>query len=229
MIVFSDTLDLLWKLKGLDQTVATGLKAIADTDKAVAEGKSRVDEAVGKLKEAKDATAALRKQHKEVEAELAKLDARIKQLEQKGGAAGITAADKQRVHVDEFEMQGLELLDQIPLSEASEAKAQEELTRQRALLDESTDRAVKTAAEKQPEIDGAIAKRTAALSGISTPVLEAYETVQANHPGGALCYIDNDTCSECSGTLSISYISQVKARAELHHCPDCYRIHDYRA
>ncbi|MEE9311011.1 MAG: hypothetical protein V3V10_01240, partial [Planctomycetota bacterium] len=137
---FAATLDALWELQKLDHIVAEGLHEIASSEKAVVEATSRVRTAEETLRQAKAATSELRKQHKDVEVELARLDTRIKQLEDQGGAAGVTAAGKQREHVDEFEMKGLELLDEIPANEKVEVKLQEELERQQSLLAESSER-----------------------------------------------------------------------------------------
>ncbi|MDC1142948.1 hypothetical protein OAU50_07635 [Planctomycetota bacterium] len=228
MADFAGVLDSLWALQALDSTVAKSKREIADAEKALETAQSRVIVAEGVLKTAQDATAELRRQHKEVENELAKLDTRIKQLEQQGGVAGMRAADKQREHVDEFEMKGLELLEKIPDLEAAESKAQEKLTRQETLAAESNERAKAVSIERTTSIDDALKQRKEMLPAISEIALEVYEMSQAKHAGSALCYTVDEICDGCSGSLTRSHISQLKARAEIIRCPHCRRIHDSR-
>lgn len=226
---FAATLDTLWELQKLDQIIAEGLRDIASSEKAVVEATNRVQTAGDKLKQTKDATNELRRKHKEVEEELARLDKRIEKLESQGGVAGITAADKQREHIDEFEMEGLELLDEIPANEKAETKLQEELERQQSLLAESTERVVVVAEKSLPESESAKVRRRELLPTIAEPILEKYENAQAKHAGSAICYSKDEVCQGCSGGLTRAHESQVRNRNEVILCPHCYRIHDIKS
>ncbi|MHC4841719.1 MAG: hypothetical protein ACYTDT_12345, partial [Planctomycetota bacterium] len=76
MTGFAQTLASLWKLQNLDHIVSEAGLAIASAEQAVETAGSRVSAAEDVLEKAKSETSELRKQHKEVEQELAKLDSR---------------------------------------------------------------------------------------------------------------------------------------------------------
>lgn len=226
MAGFADSLDALWALQKHDAQIVKQQKAIAKASRDRALEQTRADEAKTKLDAEREKLRKLKLQHKELEAELQRLDARVTQLDAQGTQAGNNAAVKTRVHVEQLETQGLELLDAVSAQEAAMQTAEAELEiRNQGLLTvvQATEQA---AAAAQRELDTLAELRTAATKLVAAEVLSIYDEVNARHPGNALGHLEGDYCASCQGNLNTQLLMQVRARREILRCPQCLRILD---
>ncbi|MBZ0135120.1 MAG: hypothetical protein K8I27_01960 [Planctomycetes bacterium] len=226
MSEFSASLDSLWAVQKHDKQLVRERERVAKAARDLAAEQAKVDAGAAKLEQEREKLRLLKKQHKDLEGELQRLDSRVKQLEAQGTEKGTEAAAKQRANIDEMETEGLDLLAQISAQEGEVEKFQEALRlRNEALL-----AATRTTGEQTRTAEEAIEKATGERHGAAGQVvpelLSVYDEVNARHPGNALCHIEGEFCAGCQGALNSQLTMQVRARREILRCPNCARILD---
>lgn len=226
MTTFAESLDSLWAVQKHDKQLRSEQERIAKASRDLAHEQGKVDKAKQALEGEREKLRQLKNQHKELEGELQRLDARVKQLESQGTEAGTEAAAKQRGKIDELEMNGLELLEQISAQEISVEKAEAELRQRDEALLKVANTTTETTKKSQELIDKAAADRAEAAKLVVPELLAVYDEVNARHQGNAICHIEGEFCTGCQGELNSQLTMQVRARREVLRCPNCARILD---
>jgi predicted nucleic acid-binding Zn-ribbon protein len=223
---FAQMLDSLWVVQDLDQQMLA-LKERAD--KAAKEARHANDrhaKAVAASGAALQKLAAAKAKQSEVEAEIKRLEKRVRQLEGDAAASSVDAVTKHRAQIDELETQGLE---QIELVQALEVA----LVQSKQNAETEQQKAAHQAAVAAQEADF-VAKAMEPLArtmqevtaGIAPEVLTTYQSAHARWPGKALCRVVESYCEGCRAEINQQHVVRVKARAEIIRCPHCLRIHD---
>jgi predicted nucleic acid-binding Zn-ribbon protein len=226
MAGFADSLDALWAVQKHDAQIVKEQKRIAKASQERAHEQSKVDAAKAKFDAEREKLRHHKTTQKELEDELQRMDARVKQLEAQGTEAATKGAEKQRVKIDELETDGLELLAAIAVQDAAVKLAEAELRAREEALAAVVAATAQVTAAAQASLDKLSALRTAATAAIEPKLLTVYDEVNARHPGNALCHIEGDFCAGCQSNLNTQLLMQVRARREILRCPQCLRILD---
>lgn len=223
---FAPMLDALWVVQDLDQQILA-LKERAD--KALKEARHANDrhaKAVAASGAALQKLAAAKTKQSEIEAEIKRLEKRVRQLEGDAAASSVEAVAKHRTQIDELETQGLEQIELVQSLEVALVQAKQNVETE--LL-----KAGQQAAASAAEADF-VAKAMEPLTrmmqevagGIAPEVLATYQSAHARWPGKALCRVLDGYCEGCRAEINQQHVVRVKARAEIIRCPHCLRIHD---
>ena len=220
------TLDALWVIHHLDEEIVRHQARIDKDNRANTNEQGRVKLAETRLSDEIETLRKLKVQHRELEGELKRMDARVTQLDQQGTTTGMEAAAKQRDKIDDMETQGLELLGAITAQEGRIKEAEEHLKQRQEGLDASIKATGVSSGEAQQAIDGLQAQRATACATVPPELLHVYEDVQARNPGSALTRVKDGYCAACQGELRPQLSVQIRQRAEIIRCPHCGRILD---
>lgn len=226
MAEFSESLEALWGVQKHDHAITSSQETINKATRDNDAAQVKVGNAETKLASAQANLRKLQHEHRELESELQRLDTRVKQLEAQGTEVGMTASAKQRVKIDELEMQGLDLLTAIATAESDVQAAKSELAAQQTVRDGVFKANAAVIAAAQAVIDAELAARALAADKVVPELLHVYEEVNARFPGNALCRVEGEYCSKCQSELRPQLVMQIKTRAEIIRCPNCLRIID---
>ncbi|MCA8910436.1 MAG: hypothetical protein KDB82_01930 [Planctomycetes bacterium] len=226
MAEFSESLDSLWAVQKHDREIVRAQESIAKAERDIAAAQKKLDDAQTDLDARRETARKLHSEHKELEAELQRLDARVKQLEAQGTEAGMEAATKQRAHIDELEMKGLDLITAVATAEGEVEASEAALAGHQSAFEAVEKAAQEVVRTAEAAIEAQQNARAGAIEHVVPELLQVYDEVNARHPGKALCHIDGEFCAGCQAELRQQLIVQVKARAEILRCPNCLRILD---
>jgi len=218
----SDMLVVLEQLQKLDTSVHTEREKLARAERDLASRESQLEKSGQARQTAEQNLREGKSAHRDLEAELQQLDARIRKLEQEAGASGMQAVEKHRVQVDELENRGLELMEQVEqldkaLQEAVAAVARSEnlLAEAHAKLQQQRDRTQATEAEVG-------AARAPLIEILPEGARVAYADALESYPGSPLALIKDGFCAGCQGELNQQTV--VEAGTTLTQCPHCQRL-----
>ena len=206
---------------------------IADIESRLIE----TEELLSAREEAADAEAQavrLRKDQRELEAQLQALDAKVAPLETKLYSGEIRnpkelsdlqreveSLKAQRRKMDDEALAGLEVIE---VATASAREAKDELARIEAewLAGQEALRRDKAAAEEElVRLDRDRENRT---QGMDRGSLGLYETLRKAKNGRAVAKLDRGNCLGCRVTLPTNMVGQVRNAGTLVQCPRCERI-----
>ncbi|MBK8206189.1 MAG: hypothetical protein IPK87_05240 [Planctomycetes bacterium] len=224
MSTFAEYLDLLWQIQALDAASLQAREFMAREDMRASGTERGVDRLMKQRGDADAAYKLMEVRHRELEAELRRLDARIKQIE--GVPDSEAAVAKHREAIEALEMDGLNLLGDIDTQRAKVKQLDNEIEAQRKIAAIEREGAKATAREKQEVIDDLHRQREAIAANIPEEVLRVYDNSAQRHPGTAMVRTSTDFCAACSGELNMQLIMRAKARTEFVRCPHCSRILD---
>jgi predicted nucleic acid-binding Zn-ribbon protein len=187
--------------------------------------------------EAADAEAQadrLRKEQRELEAQLQALDARVGPLETKLYSGEIRNPKElsdlqkevellkaQRSKMDDEVLSSLEVLE---IATASAREAKDEAARIEAewIAGQSTLRSNKAVAEEElTRLDG---DRNVRIQGMDRNMLGLYENLRKVKNGRAVARLDRGNCLGCNVSLPTNMVSRVRQGDMLIQCPRCERI-----
>lgn len=229
MLTHVQSMDVLWKLTGLDEQLVRNSQARTRAKAELGKAAARLEDARKVHLAAQAALNKARADQKAAEDELKEHEQRLKRLEAEGTKHAIEALDNERRAVDELETRGLELLEGVQRAEAAELAA-----RQAQKAAEGQLEAAQAVAEGQFKVLDDEERSLREVRGITaapldTAVLEVYESANRANPGSALCRAAERLCGGCGGELTMQHVVRVRARSEIVRCPDCARIQDAAA
>lgn len=187
--------------------------------------------------EAADAQAQadrLRKDQRELEAQIQALDAKIGPLETKLYSGEIRnpkeLSDLQKelesfkTHRRKMDDEALGSLEVVEVATASAREAKDEAARIEAewIAGQSTLRETKASAEA--ELTRLDADRETRTQGMDRNMLGLYETLRKAKNGRAVARLDRGNCLGCNVTLPTNMVSRVRQADFLVQCPRCERI-----
>jgi predicted nucleic acid-binding Zn-ribbon protein len=195
------------------------------------------EELLAAREEAADAeaqTERLRKDQRELEAQLQALDAKVTAIETKLYSGEIRNPKelsdlqqesemfkKQRSKMDDEALAGLEVIE---VAAATAREAKDELARIEAewLQSQETMRSDKTKYEE--ELVRLDRDRETRTQGMDRSALGLYETLRKSKNGRAVARLDRGNCTGCHVTLPTNMVGQVRSAYSLIQCPRCERI-----
>lgn len=232
-----ETLRLLHEIVARDHDLARAHTHIAHAERETATALALVKKTVEAKARAAKALSEARAQAAETDAEIARLEARIRKLEDEAGSLVSgemirhtqEAIAKHRGQVDQLAEKGLDHLARVQELEADELRArlEHEAAELRLRNHEEIARAVHQA--EQGVIDAASNLRSLLLEKLPPEVLDVYESARRKNPDSALCYVEGALCAGCGGLLTTQYVHNVARRNEFAACPHCGRLHDIEA
>ncbi|MGE0688027.1 MAG: zinc ribbon domain-containing protein [Dehalococcoidia bacterium] len=223
----------LYGLQEVDLRRDTRRALIADIDSRLVE----TPELLEAREEAADAEAQaerLRKDQRELEAQIQALDAKIGPLETKLYSGEIRNPKElsdlqkelesfkaQRRKMDDEALSGLEVVE---VATASAREAKDEAARIEAewIASQSTLRETKASAEA--ELSRLDTDRETRTQGMDRNMLGLYETLRKAKNGRAVARLDRGNCLGCNVTLPTNMVSRVRQADFLVQCPRCERI-----
>ncbi len=223
----------LFALQEIDLRHDSRLVLITDIDARLGEteellaARETVQTAEGQLER-------LRRDQRDIDGQLADLDAKIAPIEKKLYDGSVRnpkdLTDHQRelnslkVRRDKLDDEGLALLDQVEAATATVAEAKEELRRIEAYwqADQEELRADRTRAEA--EHTRLQAERDHHARGMDPPAIRLYESLRSKKQGRAVARVERGVCQGCRTTLPTMAVQQVRTGSILVQCPRCERI-----
>lgn len=180
--------------------------------------------------------AALAREQKRIEDEVATLSAKIAKVSHRLYEEGLTSPkeaqdlqadlDSLQRHQRTLEDQILELMEQIEPLDVQIAEADERLSAIAA--DRDAQRASLAAAQGviDTEIEGLVAARNALVAPIPAGLLDEYERIRASSGGVGVARLSGPTCTGCHLSLAAAEVDAIRrAPADVYnHCPDCGRL-----
>lgn len=222
-------LDSLWLLQGLDQQILgfneRGSKAMREAKHAETRHQKAIENAAKALQQLR----AAKSKQADLEAEIRRLDARVRQLEGEAAATSIDAVTKHRAQIDELETQGIEQIELVMKLEldlqTAKQSVETELLKSRQQAEVAAQETGFVAAAIEP-----LARSYAEIAArISPELLASYQGANTRWPGAAMCKVQDGYCQGCRAEINQQHIVRVKSRAEIVRCPNCLRIHDVPA
>jgi hypothetical protein len=227
MSSFAESLDRLWEIQSLDAAIIAADKAIALEERRLQDQQKQIE----RTNQRKFALEADLKQmqikHREIEAELKRLDARISQIELVEGSG--SEVEKHRGAIDALETEGLTLITEMPERRAEIEGTDAEIAALREKLAQMGQAADAVRSREQSIIDAKRAEREQIAAQVPEEMLKVYDHVAERHPGQAMCGVKGEFCAACSGELTMHLVQRSKLRAEFVRCPHCSRVLDARA
>lgn len=180
--------------------------------------------------------AALTREQKRLEDEVATLTAKIAKVSHRLYDEGLTSPkeaqdlqadlDSLQRHQRTLEDQILELMEQIEPLDARIAEVDERLS---AIVADRDDQRASLAAAQgaiDAEIEGLVGARTALVSPIPPGLLDEYERIRAGSGGVGVARLSGATCTGCHLSLAAAEVDAIRrAPADVfNHCPDCGRL-----
>jgi predicted nucleic acid-binding Zn-ribbon protein len=206
---------------------------IADIESRLAE----TDELIEAREEAADAEAQadrLRKDQRELEAQIQALDAKVGPLEHKLYSGEVRNPKElsdlqkelemfkaQRRKMDDEALGGLEVIE---VATAGAREAKDEANRIEAAWIASQGTLRETKADAEAELERLEAERTVRTTGMDRNMLGLYETLRKSKNGRAVARLDRGNCLGCNVTLPTNMVSRVRQADFLVQCPRCERI-----
>lgn len=180
--------------------------------------------------------AALAREQKRLEDEVATLTAKIAKVSHRLYDEGLTSPkeaqdlqadlDSLQRHQRTLEDQILELMEQIEPLDAQIAEVDGRLTVVAA--DRDAQRASLAAAQGEidTEIDGLVGARAALVAPIPAGLLDEYERIRVASGGVGVARLSGATCTGCHLSLAAAEVDAIRrAPAEVfNHCPECGRL-----
>jgi predicted nucleic acid-binding Zn-ribbon protein len=180
--------------------------------------------------------AALAREQKRLEDEVATLSAKIAKVSHRLYEEGLTSPkeaqdlqadlDSLQRHQRTLEDQILELMEQIEPLDVQIAEADERLSA--IATDRDAQRASLAAAQGviDTEIEGLVAARNALVAPIPAGLLDEYERIRASSGGVGVARLSGPTCTGCHLSLAAAEVDAIRrAPADVYnHCPDCGRL-----
>ncbi len=237
MSAFPETLEVFWKLQALDVVIVASQREIAKQRGELQRAQARTAVAAADLKRSQDGLDKLRAASREDKAEIDRLDARIRQLEEQSGTStseaqikNVAAAlVKERAHLDERETESLERLEAMQAATASLDVVRGSLKKCEGEQAQVAQQAGGIVAAQEAVVAQRMQARAQITPALEQGVLEQYEVANRQNPGEGICLVDSSGCMGCSGELTQQQLSEVRARNQIVRCPNCHRILDWKA
>jgi predicted nucleic acid-binding Zn-ribbon protein len=223
----------LFGLQEIDLTRDSRRALVADIESRLGESEELVA-ARELVQSAASELEAVRRQQREIEAQLQDLDAKIAPVEKKlyGGSIRnpkeLTDLQKEddalKKHRGELDERGLELMERAEdasraLGEATQRLRTVEQSWQQDVADLQATR--ERAAREMVRLDEERQKRTA---GMERSALGLYESLRPKKSGRAVARIERGACQGCRLSLPTHVVQRARSAAALVQCPSCERI-----
>ena len=180
--------------------------------------------------------AALAREQKRLEDEVATLSAKIAKVSHRLYDEGLTSPkeaqdlqadlDSLQRHQRTLEDQILELMEQLEPLDAQIAEVDGRLSSVAADRDAQRASLAVAQGEIDAELDGLVGARAGLVAPIPAGLLDEYERIRAGSGGVGVARLSGATCTGCHLSLAAAEVDAIRrAPADtLNHCPDCGRL-----
>ncbi len=180
--------------------------------------------------------AALAREQKRLEDEVATLSAKIAKVSHRLYDEGLTSPkeaqdlqadlDSLQRHQRTLEDQILELMEQLEPLDARIAEVDGRLSSVAADRDAQRASLAVAQGEIDAELDGLVGARAGLVAPIPAGLLDEYERIRAGSGGVGVARLSGATCTGCHLSLAAAEVDAIRrAPADtLNHCPDCGRL-----
>jgi predicted nucleic acid-binding Zn-ribbon protein len=223
----------LYALQEVDLRRDSRRALIADIETRLVE----TPELMAAREEAADALAQadqLRKDQRELEAQIQDLDAKVRAQEEKLYGGSIRnpkelsdlqhEVESLKAHRSTLDDQALEGLEVVEVAQATAREAEDDLNRLTAEWLAGQERLRNEKAQAEEEMARLDADRNNRTQGMDTSALGLYESLRKTKQGRAVARLDRGSCQGCRLTLPTNLAGRVRAAADLVQCPSCGRI-----
>lgn len=224
--------DLL-ALQDIDLKIDSRRALIADIDSRLGETEA-VLEARQLLEEAEAEAARVRRQQRELDAQLEDLDAKIKPIETKLYDGSVRnpreLSDLQKELVSlksrrgRLDDDGLSLMDVVESANRTLAAAKSGLEAAEAAWREDQRDLIEDRERAERESGTLSAERERWVSSMDARPLTLYEGLRPQKAGRAVARIERGTCQGCRLSLPTHVVQRVRVGMQLVQCPSCERI-----
>jgi len=223
----------LFRLQQIDSHIAQIETRSAKIQKTL-EDNAELQSALGQVKSAEDEQRASERTQRKSEDEAQSQQIKIQQAESSlyGGAvrnpkelqdlqADIASLKKHLTMLEERELQDMLRTE---AAQTAVKKAQEELNRVQARLENEHHELFEEKEVLTGELNRFQSERQAAISTIAADLLKTYEELRQQRRGVAVAEISDNACGACGTTLTAAIQQTARHAAELVRCPSCGRI-----
>ena len=223
----------LFRLQQIDSHIAQIETRSAKIQKTL-EDNAELQSALGQVKSAEDEQRASERTQRKSEDEAQSQQIKIQQAESSlyGGAvrnpkelqdlqADIASLKKHLTMLEERELQDMLRTE---AAQTAVKKAQEELNRVQARLENEHHELFEEKEVLTGELNRFQSERQAAISTIAADLLKTYEELRQQRRGVAVAEISDNACGACGTTLTAAIQQTARHSAELIRCPSCGRI-----
>jgi uncharacterized protein len=224
--------ELVIKVQGLDQQIATLEKEIATLPKHIAAIEKTLDSHIRRLDADKAALTANVRDRKKLEGDIQVHDQKISKLKDQMLGAKTNEQYKAFQHEIEYaqkeirkcEDRILELMSESEPLDVNVKKAEGALKEEKAVVDGEKNRARDRTAADEKMLGEGRRMRQDLLDKLAPATLSAYQKIRKKWNGAVIAEAVNSRCSACQIVLRPQYVQDLRRGEQLMFCESCGRI-----